>query len=89
MGLNSISTLKKAEIILICRTISDNSLKEAIKLSKKLKCEIFKTVNYDLDGFVNKTNIKIIAITDKNLAEAIIKNNQNELNAINQESING
>ncbi len=74
MGLNAIATLKKAELIITCKSISDNSFKEALKLKNKFHCPILKTLDKELSELVFKDNVKIIAITDIALSKAIKEN---------------
>lgn len=77
-GLNTCGTLKRANLFLLCVTASENTCKEAQKLAKKYHCKLLKTTIEPLDNFTHKTNVKIMAITDKALAEAIINNSEND-----------
>jgi len=89
IGMNAAATLKKAYLILLCRSISENSLKDAIKLAKRFNCKIFKTVNKDLADMTFRPNSKIMAITDKTLAKSITDNSDKDLIEVNQEYLNG
>lgn len=74
LGENSVSTIKKAHLIIICNSASTNAVDKAKQYAKKFRCEIIATVNKPLQEYVCKPNIKIMAITDKSLAKAIIDN---------------
>ena len=76
MGTNSIATIKKAFLIIVCNSASDGTKKVAASYAHKFNCPLMVS-NPLLEDVVLKTNCKMIAITDKNLAKAIIEN-QNE-----------
>ena len=76
MGTNSISTIKKAFLIIVCNSASDGTKKIAESYARKFNCPLMLS-NPLLEDVVLKTNCKMVAITDKNLAKAIIEN-QNE-----------
>lgn len=88
-GLNSVESLKKAELIIVCKTASENSKSQARKIAEKLCCNIFVTEKHTLSELVFKENVKIMAITDKNLSDAIKKNSEGELTIFNRENIYG
>ena len=71
IGTGAVETLKKAELIIVCSSTGENTLKEAQKLAKKLNCKIIKTVNNTLEEMTFKKNAKVMAVTDKSLAKAI------------------
>lgn len=75
-GSDSVSRLKKAYLIIVCASASDNAKIEAQKISKKLNCSIIES-KIPLEDITGKLNCKIAALTDENLAAAI-KNNLNE-----------
>lgn len=85
IGGNACKTLKKANVMIVCETTSENSKKDAISLSKKLGCKIYKTVGVTLESLIKKENAKIMAITDSSLADVIIKESNNQLTEIDQE----
>lgn len=72
-GFNTVGTLKRVYLLAVCNTASENSVKEAIKLSKKYGCALIKTKERPLAEIIHKENAKIIAVTDKSLAEAALK----------------
>jgi len=73
-GINAIATLKKAELLIICNTATANSFSETDKLISKFKCRAFISVTDKVENLSGKENCKLIAVTDKKLAEAIINN---------------
>lgn len=79
LGANTIETLKKAKLIIVCDSASENSKNDAVKFSKKFQCPILKTEGKTLAELTHKSNVKMMAITDNNLAKAIIENKENVL----------
>ena len=89
IGFNACTTLKGANLIVICRSASENTIKQTLKLARRLNCPTVKTVEKNLSEYVFKDNAKIMAITDKALSQAIIDNSEQELIAVDQENVNG
>lgn len=85
IGGNACKTLKKANLMIVCGTTAENSIKDAIKLSKKLGCKIYRTEGVTLESLTHRENAKVMAITDANLSEAILKEANNQLTEIGQE----
>lgn len=83
IGVNAVATLKKAELVLVCSSASENTKNEAQKLAQKLRCEIIILGTKLLAEMVHKENAKVMAITDKALAKAIIENAEKDLKGIN------
>ena len=73
MGVNAIMTLKRANLILICKSASENTVKQVEKIARGFHCEVLKTKNKLLEEFTFRPNNKAMAITDKSLADAIKK----------------
>lgn len=73
-GINQAETCRKSQLLLLCRTASENARKQAVDLAKKKNIDLIMTVSDDLENIVNKTNCKTVVITDKNLARAVIEN---------------
>ena len=78
IGTNAVATLKKAELIIVCHTASDNTVKEAESLARRFKCKIIKTVTKPLSSLVVRENAKVMALTDKALATALLTNIAND-----------
>ena len=87
-GVNSIASLKRAELLIVCLTASDNTKKEALKLSKKLSAKLYVSVK-PLEEITYKENCKLIAVTDKNFAEPITEFSEGSFTEYNTEAING
>ena len=66
-------TKKKLFVVLVCSSGSDNLKNLAKNLAVKHGCEYFVTTT-PLEQLTNKKDIKIVGITDENLAKAIIAN---------------
>ncbi len=79
MGVNAVKTLKKAELLIVCSTATENTLKESVSLSKKLNSKLLVLNEVKLEEVVFKENCKLIAILDKALSKAIIDSNDSRL----------
>ena len=82
IGVNAVKTLKRAKLIIVCHTASENTLKEGQKLAKALRCPILITITKPLAEYVFRANAKVMAITDDALAKAIIDNKENQLKVL-------
>ena len=71
LGVNAVKTLKRAEILILCSSASENTYKEAISLSKKLNAKLYVLNEIKLEDIVFKENCKLMAVVDKNLSKAI------------------
>lgn len=72
-GANTLSTLKRAYLILVCKTASDNTLTAAAKYAARYRCAALRASGRTLGEIAHKEGVKIAAITDKALAEAVQK----------------
>lgn len=72
-GSDAVERLKRAYVILLCASASDNTAKLAESCAKRLGCPLM-ICKKPLELACNKPNCKIAAVTDKNLATAIIDN---------------
>ena len=79
MGVNAVKTLKRAELLIVCSTATENTLKESVSLSKRLLAKLLVLNDVKLEEVVFKENCKLIAITDKALANAILSSNDSHL----------
>ncbi len=73
-GANSIQTLKKANLIIVCKSASENTKAQMVKIAKGFNCQLLTTKDKLLEDIVHKPLVKTMAITDKSLADAIISN---------------
>ena len=89
IGVNAVATLKKAELMVVCKTASENTKKDADKLARRLHVPLLETVEQTLEAYVHHENAKVMAITDKGLAKAILENRENHFIARNLGDKNG
>ena len=73
MGSNSVGTLKKAFLIIVCNSASEGTKKLASSYANKFSCPLMLS-KILLEDITLKENCKLVAVTDKNLAKAIIEN---------------
>ncbi len=63
---------KKAYIVLLTDTINRTARSRINSFVERSGVKLAVIKDSDMEDYVNKTNCKCIAVTDKNLAEAII-----------------
>ena len=78
IGTNAVATLKKAQLMIVCNTASDNTKKEADKLAKKFNCPMLETKNKSLEQITHRENAKVMAVCDKQLSDAILNNSEED-----------
>lgn len=83
IGVNAVGTLKRANLVIVCHTASDNTKAEADKLARKFNCPIIETVSVPLEDITHKENAKVMAIDDRQLSLAILNNSENDFNVRN------
>lgn len=83
IGANASATLKKAFLIIVCNSASENTKKDADKLAKKFGCPIIQTKEKTLEEITHRENAKVMAIADKSLSLAIFSNSENDFIARN------
>ena len=86
-GMNTVQTIKKANLILVCKTASENTKSLAEKVAKRLNCPVMVSTQKPLTDYTFTTNTKVLAVTDKSLAKAIIDNGEEEFLMYNPNSI--
>ena len=84
-GANTLATLKKAFVILVCESAAENTVKLALKYAVKYRCKVLATNGVTLSDLAHKDGIKIAAVTDLPLAKAIIENSEPYLKEISVE----
>lgn len=82
IGVNAIGTMKRSKLLIVCKTTAENSLDQAKKFSKKFHCPLLMTVTDTLETITFKENAKLMAIDNKELAEAILANYGNDFTQI-------
>lgn len=80
--MNSVQTLKRANLILVCKTASENTKEQAKKVAKKFNCPIMVSKQKALIEYTFTDNTKVMAVTDNSLAKAIIQNGTEEFESI-------
>ena len=78
IGLNAVLTLKKANLIIVCNTASENTKKQAQKIANKFNCPLIIAVTSTLEQLTHKENAKVMAIADKGLSVAILDNTEKD-----------
>lgn len=81
-GTNSIQTLKKANLVILCKSATENSKKQVMKIAKGLGAKMLITEQKLLEEYIFKAGVKVLAITDKSLADAIYDNAKEEFNFV-------
>ena len=72
-GVNAVATLKRVNLLIVCKTASQNTVKDAEKLAIKFGCPLVESA-ISVEEITGKENCKLMAVTDENLANAIIDN---------------
>jgi hypothetical protein len=72
IGTGAVETLRRAELVIVCNTASENTKKQAKKLANRLNAKLYTTVNKTLSQITFKENSKMMAILDLALANAIM-----------------
>ncbi len=79
IGVNAVQTLKKAYLVLVCKSASENTKKDAQKLAKRFNAPLMETVDVMLEELTFRENAKVMAVSDKALAQAIIDNSEKNM----------
>lgn len=85
-GANAAATLKKANLLILCGTASENAVKECEKLARKFRCKIVLSKNKTVEELTGKAHCKIMAITDESLSKAILGNLSEDFTEFNWEA---
>lgn len=83
IGANACQTLKKATLVIVCQSASENTKKDADKLAKKFDCPILETKDITLEELTHRENAKVMAIAEKSLSTAILSNSEKDFIARN------
>ena len=78
IGANASATLKSAYLVIVCRSASENTKKEAEKLAKRFRCPLLETVTKLLEEYTHRGNAKVMTVADKGLAKAIMDNSEKD-----------
>ena len=83
IGTNACQTLKRAKLVIVCQTASENTVDLAKKLAKKFNCKLLQTAINPLEYYTKKENAKVMAIENGDLAKSILLNKELELIELN------
>lgn len=87
-GLYSIENYKKKiHLLIMCESAKKNTIKSALNFKEKFEVPLITTKDILLDDVVFKKDCKLIAITNKNLADAIMNNLNNNYLIFKEESL--
>ena len=78
IGTNAVQTLKRAYLMIICSSASENTKKQAEKIAGKFHCPLIETTEKTLEQLTHRENAKVMAIADKSLAAAILDNTEKD-----------
>ncbi len=78
IGTNAIATLKRVYLIIVCKSASDNTKKQAKDYGVKFHATVLVTVNKTLEEITYKENAKMLAITDRDFAKSICEYAESE-----------
>ncbi len=88
-GLNQIKSCKKRiYLMIICHTASADTCSAALSLAERKGVMVLRTRGAPLEDIVNKPNCKSVAITDEELASAIMKHVTYQFEIIGREDKN-
>ncbi len=83
-GINAVGTLNKdVFLIILCSTGEKNARKEAEKLAQKHNVPLIESLKFTLEAIIGKENCKVAAVTDENLAKAIMDNLGDDFKVLN------
>lgn len=77
LGIDRAESAKKAKLILFDSSLSENSKEKALKLQEKFGCTAIVAEGTELSVLLHRPGCKFAAVTDKNLAEAIVREAEN------------
>lgn len=73
-GVNAIEhTKNKIELLMICKTASANTFKDAMKIAKRKSVKLIVS-EVPVEIIAKKEHCKLLAILDKGLSDAILNN---------------
>lgn len=62
------------KLIILCGTAGENTVKQIVNYAEKTKSPLIVLNGVTIEDILKKPNCKVIAVTDGNLAKAIIEN---------------
>ena len=82
IGTNAVATLKRAYLVIVCDSASDNAKDIALSYGKKFNCPVIKTQGVSLEQIVHKDNAKMMAISSKEFAKSITDYMENQFSIL-------
>ena len=76
---------KKRYLVVVCKTLSPRSLKNCLNYASRCKLPIIRSVTRPLEEVLHKTQCKAVALTDRQMSEAILKNIGNDYEVLTSE----
>ena len=78
IGTNAVQTLKRAYLMIVCSSASENTKAQAEKIAKKFHCPLIEPTEKTLEEITHRENAKVMAIADKELSNAILSNTEKD-----------
>ena len=73
-GIDNVESFRKRRyMIMICNTLSDRSKKRCLELAEKQHIPLIAVKHVTLENLIHKTKCKVIALTDRQMSQAIGK----------------
>lgn len=73
---NVLSCRVSPKLIVTCNSLGENSEKKLLTYASSKGIKVLKLKNRHLEDIVNKSNCKVIGLTDAHLAQAVIDNSE-------------
>lgn len=73
---NVLSCRVRPKLIVACNSLGENSEKKLLTYALSKGIKVLKLKNRHLEDIVNKSNCKVIGLTDSHLAQAVIDNSE-------------
>ena len=75
-GVDRIETQKRAYLLIADGLLSENSKKLLVKAKERMNCPLLIAENGLLGELTHRPNVKAVAVTEEQLAKAILKESQ-------------
>lgn len=75
-GVDRIETQKRAYLLIADGALSDNSKKVMVKAKERMNCPLLITENGLLGELTKRSSVKAVAVTEEQLAKAIVNESQ-------------
>ncbi len=78
---NLLVTRKRVKLILLCNSLTAQSEKKITEFAESKQIPVLKLTHKKLEDVVYKNNCKVVGLTNKNLAQAVINSAQDWANS--------